>query len=82
MWISSLYNASYFTMRCGGKTVLTFLFDSVGTICVSFPIAFILAHFTHLSLVWMFLIVHLVDLYKVILGLYLIHKRIWVNHLV
>lgn len=81
MWISSLYNAAYFTMRCGGKTILTFLFDSLGTIAVSFPIAFCLSRFTSLSLEAMYAIIHLVDLYKVILGLYLIHKRIWVNRL-
>lgn len=82
MWISSLYNASYFTLRCGGKTIITFLFDSFGTLLVSFPVAFCLAHFTQLPVQYMYLIVSVVDLYKVILGLILVHKRIWVNNLV
>jgi putative MATE family efflux protein len=81
MWISSLYNTAYFTMRCGGKTVLTFLFDSVGTVCISFPIAWCLSHLTALSVVAMYAVIHIVDVYKVILGLILIHKRIWVNRL-
>lgn len=82
MWISAIYNASYFTLRCGGKTIITFLFDSVGTICISFPVAYCLAHFTSVPIQYMYLIVTCVDLYKVILGLYLVNKKIWVNNLV
>ena len=82
MWISAIYNASYFTLRCGGKTIITFLFDSVGTIFVSFPVAYALAHFTTLPIQYMYLTVTVVDLYKVILGLFLVHKGIWVNNLV
>lgn len=82
LWVGSIYNACYFTLRCGGKTVLTFLFDSVGTLCVSFPIGFILAHYTNVSIVTMFLILQCADLYKVILGLYLLHKKAWVHNLV
>lgn len=82
LWISAIYNASYFTMRSGGRTVITFLFDSVGTVAVSFPAAFALSHFTGLGIIMMYLILHLIDLYKVVLGLWLVHKRIWVNDLV
>lgn len=82
MWLSAIYNACYFTLRCGGKTVLTMLFDSVGTIFVSYPVALCLAQFTTLPIQYMYLIVTLVDLYKVILGLLLVNKRIWVNNLV
>lgn len=82
IWISAIYNASYFTLRCGGKTVLTMLFDSVGTVFVSFPVAFCLAHFTTLPVQYMYLIVTVVDFYKVILGLRLVNKGIWINNLV
>lgn len=81
LWIGSLYNASYYTLRSGGKTIITLLFDSVGTVFVSFPISYVLAHFTDLSIVHMYLIICLVDLYKVILGLRLVNKRIWVKNL-
>ncbi len=82
VWVGSIYNACYFTLRCGGKTILTFLFDSVGTLCVSFPIGYCVAHFTNISIVPMFLILQCADLYKVILGLYLVHKKTWVQNLV
>ena len=79
--IQAIYNACYFTMRCGGKTIITFLFDSVGTIAVSFPIAWMLSRWTDWPLVSIYLTVTLVDLYKVALGLFLVHKRMWVNNL-
>lgn len=82
MPIAAMYNACYFTMRCGGKTIITFLFDSAGTVCISFPIAYCLAHFTNLPMLTMFLILHLVDMYKAILGIILVNKKIWVNNLV
>lgn len=82
LWITAMYNACYFTLRCGGKTILTFLFDSAGMICVSFPVAYCLAHFTTLPIQYMYLIVTVVDVYKVILGLYLVHKKIWIHNLV
>lgn len=82
MPIAAMYNACYFTIRCGGKTIITFLFDSAGTVCISFPIAYCLAHFTNLPMISMFLILHLVDTYKAILGIILVNKKIWVNNLV
>lgn len=81
LWISSLYNASYFTLRSGGKTVITLLFDSVGTIFVSYPISFFLARYTDFTIVQMYATICIVDLYKVILGLFLVGKRIWVRNL-
>lgn len=81
LWIGSLYNASYYTLRSGGKTIITLLFDSIGTIFVTYPVSYFLSHYTSLSIVEMFLIIYLVDLYKVFLGLSLVKKRIWVKNL-
>lgn len=47
----SFSHASYFTLRSGGKTLVTFLFDSVFTWVVVVPIAFVLAHYTGLGIV-------------------------------
>lgn len=76
-----LYNNSYFTLRSGGKTLITFLFDSCSLWLVNLPVAFLLARLTGLSLVQMYLVVQLVDSLKAILGLYLVNKRTWVNNL-
>ncbi len=88
LWIDAIfltargiYNNCYFTLRSGGKALLTFLFDSVSMWVVNIPVAFILAHFTGLPLLSMYLIVQIFDALKAILGLYLVHKGIWINNL-
>lgn len=39
---AAFMHAAYFTLRSGGKTIVTFLFDSVFVWCVSVPIAYLL----------------------------------------
>ncbi len=46
--LNALTHAIYFTIRSGGRTVMTFLFDSVFTCAVLLPIAFFLARYTAL----------------------------------
>ena len=82
MPISALYMAGYFTMRCGGKTVLTFLFDSVYTCLVNLPIAFCLSRFTTLPVTMLYLCVQCADIPKAILGVILVRKQVWVQNLV
>lgn len=76
-----IYNSSYFTLRSGGKAFLTFLFDSVSMWVVNVPVALILAYLTGLPLLTMYLIVQIFDAMKAFLGLYLVHKGIWINNL-
>jgi putative MATE family efflux protein len=80
--VAALYNSAYFTLRSGGKTIVTFLFDSVFTCVVSLGIAFVLSHYTDLSLTMMFLCVSMADLFKAMLGMYLVEKGVWINNLV
>ena len=75
-------NASYFTLRSGGKTVMTFIFDSGFIWFVNVPIAMILAHFTSLPIVWMFLIISMLDVVKSIIGFILIKRGTWLNTIV
>lgn len=75
-------NASYFTLRSGGKTVITFLFDSCYTWCVNIPIAFVLTRYTGLSIVLVYLFVNAADLIKCIIGFILVKKGVWVNNIV
>lgn len=75
-------NALYFTLRSGGKTVITFLFDSIYTWCVPVLVAFILCSFTGLSVLWIFTIIQAMDIIKVTIGYILIQKGIWITNLV
>ena len=82
MPVHAYYNATYFTLRSGGKTFITFLFDSGCIWAINIPIAFCLSRFTTLPVVAMFLIVEGINVWKCILGTYLVAKRVWVNNMV
>ena len=78
---ASFLNSSYFTLRCGGKTLVTFFFDSVFITCVSVPIAFVLSRFTGMHVLWIFACVNLADLIKCVIGYILVRRNIWMNNL-
>lgn len=80
--VIAVYNCTYFTLRSGGKTIITFLFDSVSTCLISLPLAFVFSRFTSLNLPAVFLVVESADLLKVAVGLYLVNRRVWVHNLV
>ncbi len=80
--VHAFLNTAYFTLRSGGKTFLTFLFDSVFIIGVSFPVAYALSAFTQMPIIPLYICVQLVDLLKIVLGAILLKKRIWIHNLV
>ena len=82
MPINSLANACYFTMRSGGKTFITFLFDSVFVWVVLIPMCWVLQTFTGLSIVPIFFICQFADIGKGIIGLILIRKGVWIQNIV
>lgn len=82
MPLYAFYHASYFTLRTGGKTVITFLFDSCYVWVVNIPIAFVLSRFTGLSLVPIFFLCQSVEIFKAVLGFVLLKKKVWVNNIV
>lgn len=73
--------AFYFVIRSGGKVLITFFFDSAFCWICPVPIAFILAHFTGVPIVQMYLIVQLTGIIKIIAGYILVRKGIWINNL-
>ncbi len=81
MPFNSYTNASYFTLRSGGQTVVTFLFDScfVWTVCV--PLAFILSRFTGIGILPLYFIIQATDWVKCALGAYMIKQGKWIQNL-
>lgn len=75
-------HCAYFTLRSGGKTIITFLFDSGYTWVVSVPIAFILTRYTDWPIVPIFLCVELANIIKDIFGFILVKKGIWIRNIV
>ena len=74
--------AAYFTLRSGGKTAVTFIFDSCFVWFVIVPIAFVLSRFTALPIIPLYAICQGTDLLKCAIGAYLIKKGAWIQNLV
>ncbi len=81
MPIHGFLHATYFAIRSGGKTVITFLFDSVYLWVIAFPFAYFLAHYTGLSIGPMFLSCQLIDLLKVAVGYFIFRSGIWARNI-
>ena len=75
-------NCEYFTLRSGGKTFITFLFDSCFTWVVSVPMAYCLSRFTGLNIVVIYLFVNGMDIIKCAIGFVLVKKGVWVRNIV
>ena len=80
--VQGFLNAMYFTLRSGGKTFVTFLFDSVFSWVVAVPAALMLCRFTELPILGIYAIVQAADIIKVLFGNKLIKIGIWISNLV
>ena len=78
----SFLHSSYFTLRSGGKTIITFLFDSVFMWVVSVPVAYSLSHYTGMRIEYIYICVNAVDIIKCIIGFVLVKKGVWLNNIV
>ena len=79
MPLFSFANSSYFILRSGGRTFVTFLFDSCFCWAVSIPVSWFLAVHTSLPIVTVYFCVQLLELIKCVYGGILVRKGVWVN---
>ena len=82
MPMSGFLHATYFTIRSGGKTLITFLFDSVFLWLVSAPVAYLLVYKTGWTIFWVFLCVESTNLIKSILGWCIMRSGVWKQNIV
>ena len=82
MPLCAFSHASYFTLRSGGKTGITFLFDSVYTWIIVIPLATILAKHTALTIEMVFFFVSFTEIIKVTIGYFMIRSDIWLQNIV
>ena len=83
MPIQSYLNACYFTLRSGGRTFITFIFDSGAIWAINYPLVFCLTHFAvGMPVALIMLAEQMSGIVRCILGFVLVKKRIWVNNLV
>lgn len=79
--IQAILNASYFTLRSGGKTLLTFLFDSTYVWCFTIPLSYCMINFTSLPVQWVYFICYNSDIIRCVIGIILVKRGIWLNNL-
>lgn len=82
MPVNSYNNAMYFTLRSGGQTFVTFIFDSGFSWCVCVPVAFLLSRFAELPILPLYGICVGVDLFKIPLGAWMLKKGVWIRRIV
>lgn len=80
--IDAFAHASYFTLRSGGKVIITLIFDCVFTWVVSVTAAFCLVNYTSYSILWIFLIVQMLNIIKCILGYVFVKQGAWIKTIV
>jgi Na+-driven multidrug efflux pump len=80
--VQGFLNALYYTLRSGGKTVITFLFDSVYSCVVTVPVTFLLCRYSAVPILVVYAIVQALDFIKVCVGYVLIQKGVWITNLV
>ena len=77
--ILAFNNASYFIIRSGGKTLITFLFDSCFCWIATIPTAYFLTHYTQVPILPLYAAVTAIELIKVGIGAFLVNKGIWIR---
>ncbi|WP_251206733.1 MATE family efflux transporter [Acetatifactor aquisgranensis] len=82
MPVFAFLHTTYFTLRSGGKTIITFLFDSVFLWCVSIPVAYVLSRHTGMAIAALYLSCQMLDLIKCVIGYILVKKGVWLNNIV
>ena len=81
MVIYGYENSAYFTLRSGGKTLMTMLFDSCFVWVVSIPAAFFMVRFTQVPIRAMYLIIQLLELIKCAIGFIMVRKGVWIQNI-
>ncbi len=82
MPVCAFCHCCYFTLRSGGKTIITFLFDSVYTWVLVIPFATFLAKYTGLGIALVFLLVQCMEFIKAIIGFFMVRSGIWLQNIV
>ena len=81
MPMHSYLHSTYFTLRSGGKTLFTFIFDSGYIWVCTIPVAFVLSRFTDLPILPLYIICQCTDILKCFIGARMLKKGSWIQNL-
>ena len=82
MPFNAFLHSAYFTLRSGGKTLITFFFDAGFVWIVSIPLAMILSRLTDMPVRALYVCCTGADLIKVVIGYILVKRGKWVVKIV
>ena len=78
----SFCHCCYFTLRSGGRTIITSIFDSGYTWFIAAPAAYILAYQTSMPIIPLYFCVQGLEILKCIMGYIMVDKGIWIRNIV
>ena len=86
MWVGAIFmpmhafiNTAYFTLRAGGKTMITFIFDSGFLTCVTLPVVFVLSRYTEIPIVPLYFCGQLSEMAKCVAGFVMVKSGRWLH---
>ena len=82
MPFNAFLHSTYFTLRSGGKTLITFFFDAGFVWIVSIPLAMMLSRLTDMPVRVLYACCTGADLIKVVIGYILVKRGKWVVKIV
>lgn len=82
MPLCAFSHCTYFTLRSGGKTGVTFLFDSVYTWVLIIPFAAVLSRYTTLHITAVFFLIQFTEIIKVVIGFFMVKSGVWMQNIV
>lgn len=82
MPLVSYSHASYFILRAGGNAFITVIFDAVYTWAIVVTTAYFISRYTTLNITWMVAIVRSLEVFKVLIGFFMVRSGIWVKNIV
>ena len=78
----SYTHASYFIIRAGGNTFITFLFDSCFVWVIAVPLAYVLSRYTAVSVQMLMILVMGTEFIKCIIGGVMVKSGMWAKNIV
>ncbi len=80
--LHSIMNSFYFAIRSGGKTFITFLFDSVYMFVITVSFTYVMARFTSFDVVTVYFASLMIEIFKLIIGFILIRNGFWAKNII
>ncbi|MBE5781190.1 MAG: MATE family efflux transporter [Clostridiales bacterium] len=79
--LRAFVDATYYTLRSGGKTIITSVFDSGFVWLGNFGSAYVLTYFTQIPIVPLYFLCQLVEALKCVIGYVLVKRGSWMNQI-